>query len=243
MSTPSPSAMRALGALLQLTDSALPTGAFSHSFGLESALDASTAGPGADPVTDEHVLRAWLAEYLALQLASTDAVIVRRAWRAESDADLISIDAELGALLVPRQIREASLRMGRRLIEIATEALPSPGVERYAALVASGSCSGHAAIAFALAAAGRGIDADTATEAYLHATVLSLVTNAVRAIPLGQLAGQRVIAALDADVREAAARSAEIDRDPASLGFGVAAPALEIHQMRHEHLHARMFAS
>lgn len=238
------SSLQHLGALLQLTDSALPTGAFSHSFGLESALDASTAGPEIAPVTDEHTLLDWMRQYVALQLAVTDAVVARRATRsAKSDAELTALDEEFGALLVPRQLREASLRMGRRTIEIALEALPSPGVQRYAALVESGACDGHAVIAFALTASGQGLDTDTVAEAYLHAGVLSLVTNAVRAIPLGQLAGQRVIAALAADVSRAAERAAEIDRDPELLGFGVAAPALEVHQMRHEHLHARMFAS
>ena len=242
-----------LAALLQLTDSALPTGAFSHSFGLESYLESGE-------VHDEATLAAWLEGFLSTQLTFTDAVAVRRAVRlaeagacdaeaAACDAEvgakdaglggLRRLDAELTALLVPAQVRQASVRMGRRLLEIAAENFASDAVAAYAADVAAGGCSGHYPVAFALAGAGQGIDEETLVEAYLYSTLTSLTQNAVRAIPLGQLAGQRVLGALRAHVPAAVVRSRTAD----PRHFGAAAPALEIHQMRHEHQRARMFAS
>lgn len=231
-----------LAALLQLTDSALPTGAFSHSFGLEPYLDRSE-------VTDEHTLLMWLEGYLSTQLTFTDAVAARRACRLAAAlleqpggaalAGLQELDAELGALLIPRQLREASLRMGRRLLEIARESFPSPAVDAYAEAVAAGDCQGHFVLAFALAAHGLGFDEDTVVEAHLSAALTSLAYNAVRAIPLGQLSGQRVLAGVRARVPAAVERS----RTAEERHFGSAAPALEIHQMRHEHQRARMFAS
>lgn len=223
--------MHALPALLQLADSALPTGAFGHSFGLESYLDS-------DEIAGEEQLLDWLREYLFVQLVPTDAVAIRRACRASFE-ELRELDAELDALLIPRQVREASTRMSRRLLEVAAEAFPSEAVDRYAEAVDSGDCSGQFALAFGLAGTGQGFDEETLVEAYLHASLVSLVANAVRAIPLGQLAGQRVIAALRKDISVASARS----RTVRGIGFGAAAPALEIQQMRHEHQHARMFAS
>ncbi|WP_342745570.1 urease accessory protein UreF [Sinomonas mesophila] len=152
---------------------------------------------------------------------------------------LRALDVELTALLVPAQIRQASLRMGRRLLEIAAENFASDAVASYAADVAAGTCAGHYPIAFALAGAGQGIDEETLVEAYLYSTLTSLTQNAVRAIPLGQLAGQRVLGGLRAHVPAAVVRSRAAD----PRHFGAAAPALEIHQMRHEHQRARMFAS
>ncbi|NUP73603.1 MAG: urease accessory protein UreF [Sinomonas sp.] len=233
----------ALAALLQLTDSALPTGAFSHSFGLEAYLESGE-------VHDETTLLAWLEGFLATQLTHTDAIAVRRASRTaevglggadlgELGGGLEALDAELTALLVPMQIRAASLKMGRRLLEIARDSFPSAGVGAYAKAVAERRCDGHYAIAFALAGAGQGLGEETLVEAYLYSTLTSLTYNAVRAIPLGQLAGQRVLTALRAKVPAAVERSRTAD----PRHFGAAAPALEIHQMRHEHQRARMFMS
>jgi urease accessory protein len=249
--------MPGLTALLQLSDSALPTGAFSQSFGLEAYLASGE-------VHDEATLLAWLEGYLATQLTLTDAVAVRRAARLASPAEvtpcgaevtacgaevtplaaLAELDAELTAVLVPAQLRRASLTMGRRLLEIARDSF-APAVPvavdaaSYAAEVAAGTCSGHLAIAYALAGAGQGLDEDTLVEAYLYSALTSLAQNAVRAIPLGQLAGQRVLGALRAEVPRAVVRSRAAD----PRHFGAAAPALEIHQMRHEHQRARMFVS
>lgn len=239
--------MPGLPALLQLADSALPTGAFSNSFGLEGYLESGE-------VASEDQLLAWLREYLAVQLALTDAVAIRRACRAvptpqeagrsgasarNREADLAALDAELSALLVPRQIREASTRMGRRLLEIAADAFPSCAADAYAGSVRAGACAGHFVLAFAVAGAGQGFDEETLVEAYLHSSLATMVANAVRAIPLGQLAGQRVLAALGTEIPAAAERSRTLDE----FDFGAAAPALEIRQMRHEHQHARLFAS
>lgn len=224
--------MSRLAALLQLTDSALPTGAFSHSFGLESYLESGE-------VRDEPTLLAWLEGFLATQLTFTDAVAVRRACSASGGGAVAELDAELTALLVPAQIRAASLKMGRRVLEIARDAFPSEAVEEYSAAVSKGSCAGHYALAFALAGKGQGFDEETLVEAYLASTLTSLTYNGVRAIPLGQLAGQRVLAVLRAAVPAAVDRSRTAD----PRHFGAAAPALEIHQMRHEHQRARMFMS
>lgn len=231
--TPAFRAPHGLPALLQLADSALPTGAFGNSFGLEAYLESGE-------VSGEDQLLDWLREYLSTQLALTDAVAIRRSCRAIARGEgLSALDAELGALLIPRQIREASMRMGRRLLEIAADAFPSHAAQSYAERVAEGACSGHFVLAFAAAGAGMGFDEDTLVEAHLHSSIVSLTANAVRAIPLGQLAGQRVISSLRAEI----GRAADLSRIVGELDFGAATPALEINQMRHEHQHARMFAS
>jgi urease accessory protein len=78
-----------------------------------------------------------------------------------------------------------------------------------------------------------------ALAAYLFAAATSLTQNAVRAIPLGQNAGQRLLRQAADDVAAAVERVSHLTLDD----FGAVTPGLEISQMRHEHQRARMFMS
>ena len=103
----------------------------------------------------------------------------------------------------------------------------------------SGGCRTHPAIVLAIAGYALEAPAAAVTAAYLQSSVISLTQNAVRAIPLGQDAGQRAIASVRGDVRAAVRRIGDLDE----TDLGAAAPGIEISQMRHERQRARMFMS
>lgn len=216
-------------ALQQLTDSALPTGAFAHSLGFETYIDRGM-------VHDEESFGTWLAAFVAQQLTYSDALAIRFLYEGVAVADL---DALLTAQLLPRQVREASHKMGGRLLEIGAEVFPSPELAAYREMVATGRAAGHQPLAFAIVARSLGVPLPEALAAYLFATVTSLTQNAVRAIPLGQNAGQRLLRKASGDVAAAAARVTHLG--PGDLG--AVSPGLEISQMRHERQRARMFMS
>lgn len=224
--------------LLQLSDSALPTGAFAHSFGLETYLARGA-------VHDEASFRGWLEAFLDHQLVPADGLAVRLAAEASAAVGRGSAEAveELDALMhaqaLPLQLRTAGVTMGRRLIEIGRNALPGPRLEQYGQLVDAGRCRGHQAIAFALIGADHGAPPDGLVRAYLFSTVTTLTQNAVRGVPLGQNAGQRVLAALRPRVDAAAHRIGCLDRSD----LGAVPPGLEIAQMQHETQRARLFMS
>lgn len=216
-------------ALQQLTDSALPTGAFAHSLGFETYIERGL-------VRGEASFGVWLAAFISQQLTYSDALAIRFLYEGVAVGEL---DALLTAQLLPRQLREASIKMGNRLLEIGAEIFPSPALAGYRELVTSGRAAGHQPLAFAVIARSLAVPLGEALGAYLFATVTSLTQNAVRAIPLGQNAGQRLLRKAADDVAAAAERAGHLTPDD----FGAVSPGLEISQMRHERQRARMFMS
>lgn len=78
-----------------------------------------------------------------------------------------------------------------------------------------------------------------AVTAYLMQMANSMTQNAIRAIPLGQDAGQRVLVQAYPAITQAAQMT--MAHDVSDLG--VVAPRLEVAQMAHESLISRMFMS
>lgn len=234
--------------LAQLCDSALPTGAFSHSFGLETYICEGV-------VDGEATFVSWLRALVSTQLTFSEGLGLRLAFEAVAADDweaIARLDALLVAQAVPLQVRRAGVTMGRRMLTIARLALEGTDggrlLSRYAALVdtgntggtgGSGGCRSHPAIVLAIAGYALGAPPAAVTAAYLQSSVISLTQNAVRAIPLGQDAGQRTIASVRGDVRAAVRRIGGLDE----MDLGAAAPGIEISQMRHERQRARMFMS
>lgn len=129
--------------------------------------------------------------------------------------------------------------MGLRLLEIGAEVFPSDALELYRDAVTTGRAAGHQPLAFAVVARSLGVPLHEVLAAYLFAAATSLTQNAVRAIPLGQNAGQRVLRKSHNDVAAAIEAIARLTPDD----FGAVSPGLEISQMRHERQRARMFMS
>ncbi|OLO76901.1 urease accessory protein UreF [Actinomyces oris] len=240
--------------LAQLCDSALPTGAFSHSFGLETYICEGV-------VDGEASFVSWLRALVSTQLTFSEGLGLRLAFEAVAADDweaIAHLDALLVAQAVPIQVRRAGVTMGRRMLTIARLALEGTDggrlLSRYAALIdtgvtgnagdtggtkGSGGCRSHPAIVLAIAGYALGAPPAAVAAAYLQSSVISLTQNAVRAIPLGQDAGQRAIASVRGDVRAAVRRIGSLGQ----TDLGAAAPGIEISQMRHERQRARMFMS
>jgi urease accessory protein len=226
---------RALLSLLQLASGGLPTGAFSHSYGLESAVQEGQ-------VHDAATFARWLEVHIACGVAPLDGAALGLAQRAAQAGDWSAVgrlDGLLVALKLAPEVRGASLSTGQALLRVARDVLPGERVERYAACLARGDARGNAAVVFACAAADLELPSRVAILAYLWGVAASVTGVATRLIPLGATAAQRVLREAQPVVQEAAAR-AEL-RGEAELGGW--AIAQDIAALRHERLYSRLCMS
>lgn len=233
--TASTASVAGLLTVMQLSDSALPTGAFSHSFGMEAYMERGT-------IDSPDSYAAWATGYLH-QVAYTEGLAVRLTAEAAADDDhdrIARIDQLLYASAIPHQIRDAGTSMGQRMNTIVEVALPeTPALRHYRDAIEQEQCHGHPGVMFALASAAAEVSVHEATAAYLMQLATSLTQNAIRAIPLGQNAGQRVLTELRSIIPEVVEIVFSLDEHD----LGASPPGLEIAQMQHETQRARMFMS
>ena len=226
----------ALLTLWHLTDSALPTGGFAHSAGMEEWIDSGV-------ITDAATFHAWLKAYL-WQASYNEALALRVAMELpaseEARDQLGHLDNLCYASQAPRQIRLSMSAMGKRMARIGTIIAPDdPNVAWYDSSVQIKALHGNPGIAAGLVLRSREIPTNVGVQAFLFQLAASMTQNAVRAIPLGQDTGQRVLVESYPLIKQAA--QATLHHSPGDLGVTV--PNLEISQMEHEYLHTRMFIS
>jgi urease accessory protein len=221
--------------LLQFTDGLFPAGAYAHSFGLESCVQSGE-------VRDAAGVEAFLRAYLEGCAAPTDAVALACARRAAANENLaacLALDEVLDAMKAASELRDASRQMGRQTLRIATHLPCHPLLEEFAKAVAEEISPGHHPIIFGMIGGILGWDALEMAGAYLYSTSAALVGAALRLLPLGQLAGQRILW----NVRPLVATLAEEAQHKNERDMWSFAPALEIASMRHALLDARLFRS
>ncbi|MBY0221439.1 urease accessory protein UreF [Sporosarcina aquimarina] len=221
--------------LFQLCDSNFPTGSFSHSFGLETYIQK-------DIVTDAKSFFEWLNVYVHEQLAYADGLAVRLAYdalEAEELEDIWELDRILTVQNLARESRDGTQRMGDRMLDIAQSIYEIPMLSTYMRKIRDKQAFGHPAIVFTMVGHHLQVEKETTILYYLYSTVVSLVQNAVRAIPLGQTAGQKIIYAFQQQLQQATDKIMKLDEEE----FGVVSPGLELSQMQHERVGIRIFSS
>ena len=221
--------------LLQVANAAFPTGAFNHSYGLETWIDR-------DRIRDAETAEAACRDWLRWGVAPADGAAVAAAHRAclaNDTALLAELDATVGALKLARELREASLKTGRALINATRDIFQGPRLLAYDAMVRDGRGLGHQCVAFGVAAADFEVSEDQAVLAYLHAGLMNVVGVAARLVPLGQVEAQRIVARAWPLLQgcTAIARARELRH------YGSSTVALDVAAMRHERLTTRLCMS
>lgn len=153
--------------------------------------------------------------------------------------ELIKLDKECHALKAPREVREGSQKLGTRLIKIYGQLLGDPFLESIYELIVKKELQGHYAVIYGIITALLKIERDEAVCAFLYNATVSMVTNAVKLVPLGQSDGQQIIFNMQEVIETLTLEILELEREM----YGVCNPALDIKCMQHEHLYSRLYMS
>lgn len=228
-----PLSAEALARLLAWLSPAFPVGAFTYSHGLEWAIEAGD-------VTNAATLEAWLTGILAHGAGRSDAILLAHAFRAAEarDAEELRAVADLAVAFQPSHERHLeTTQQGAAFLMTVRATWPDPHVDHL--VDAAGNVVWTYPVVLGLAAACQGVPLIAAAEGLIAAFAANLVSAAVRAIPLGQTDGQRVIARLAPLTARLAGEAITAPLDE----VGGAALAADIASMRHETQYTRLFRS
>jgi len=210
----------ALVRLLQLASPTLPVGAYSYSQGLESAIDAGI-------VHDAPSAGRWIGDVLEFSVARMEVPVLFK--MLENKEALAHWNAIFLASRETAELRAETVQMGYSLNRLLPELGIEPAAIEEPAFPA----------AFAAAVNAWQIDPRDALQAYLWSWLENQVMAAVKAVPLGQTDGQKLLLSLGERIAPLAARAAAMSDDE----LGNFAPGLALLSSRHETQYSRIFRS
>ena len=217
--------------LMWLASPALPIGGFSYSECLEAAVNAEL-------VTTESEASDWLVEQLHTTLARADLSVIAQAitaWRTPDHARIAELNAWVLHTRESSELRAQTEQMGRSLLEWLrnhTTATPSQ-----IDLLATQQPTYP--LAFALAASATAAPLRDCLLAYAFGWAENMMQAAIKSVPLGQSAGQRILSALTANIPAAIDHASTLD-DGSRQAFS---PMLAILSAQHEVQYSRLFRS
>ncbi|MDP3757468.1 urease accessory protein UreF [Polaromonas sp.] len=217
--------------LIWLASPALPVGGFSYSEGLEAGVDR--AG-----VATESIASDWLSDQLQLSLARGDLAVIAQAIPAWRSGTLDQVKALNDWVLQSREtseLRAQAEQMGRSLLEWLRNhhSVSAANIDACAKLPPTYP------VTFALAASPLTAGVSDCLTAYAFGWAENMMQAALKSVPLGQSAGQRILARLAAEIPAAIATAMALE-DHERQAFS---PMLAILSSQHETQYSRLFRS
>ncbi|MEV6283833.1 urease accessory UreF family protein [Kribbella sp. NPDC051770] len=236
-----PDRLAGLLSVLQLSDSAFPSGRYTLSYGLETLVQSRRLTMPSAPST----LAALLRDQVRLSVGPSDGVALACAHRAVNGPDSLDLDLvrradeRLTAVKVSREARETSTRTGRALLRVARPAFDTAALTILAHEVAGKRAQGNHAVVLGVLSASLGVPRPEAVAGELFAFAASWVAAAVRLAVTDHGTAQTVLH----DVRPHLASAAEAAAGKDVPDITSCTPLLDVMAMRHEETELRLFAS
>ena len=193
---------------------AFPIGAYSYSHGLETAIQDGL-------ITDEVSLQSWISTLLLYGSGRNDGLFIKAAYEAEEEANALCL-----ALCASKERWQETTELGQAFSRVANTSYQTDLPDGLAYPVAVGQ-----------AARTKDLDLTLTLQSYLQAFAANLISVGVRAIPIGQQAGQHCLVRLYPVIEEVITQAAE-----ASLAeVGSSALLSDLMAMKHEHSVPRIY--
>jgi urease accessory protein len=215
--------------LMQIVSPALPIGAYAYSHGLEYAVSAGF-------VRDEMGTRDWILGIMEHAVSALDVPVLARlyrAWQTQDEGAVSYWNGFLNAARESAELQSEDSHLGRALARL----LADQGISEARAWASNPSTC--LATAFALAAVRWQIDLHDAASGYVFSWCENQVAAALKLVPLGQTAGQRILTGAIARIVAAVERGLDLEDD----AIGLSAPGLAIVSILHETQYSRLFRS
>jgi urease accessory protein len=213
--------------LLQANDSAYPSGAYAHSFGLEEIVESGV-------VRNARELEDFIGKQIIPALLTFEIPFFARAHAAATTPDhqaLLAIDRELDAWRIPAELRDASRRIGSQRLDLLATLQNTPFIADFRAACPRSHHLVVTAIEFSPLPLGQ------AARAFAFQSIAGLTAASMKLIRIGQSACQQILRRSLENLGESL--DASLSREP----DGWFNPLLEISSLRHARSHARLFIS
>ena len=218
--------------LMMLASPALPVGGFSYSEGLEAWVEQQDGNATEARAAD------WLSDQLHVTLARGDLAVLAKAvpaWRRDDTARAAELNDWVLHTRETSELRMQTEQMGRSLLDW----LRNHGTVADAQLQAAAAMRATYPVAFALATSATQAGVRECLLAYVFGWAENMAQAAIKSVPLGQSAGQRILARLADEIPQAVDSAMRLP-DSQRQAFS---PMLAILSARHETQYSRLFRS
>jgi urease accessory protein len=218
--------------VLQFGDSVLPVGAFSFSNGLESAIEHGV-------VHDLPSLKEFVGAAVS-QAATSDGIALLAAFRAASAGDSRGVDEADSAVFdrkLNEETRTMTVRMGRKLAEMAQHVLGPSSASEWLGRIKAGETPGCYPIGQALVFASLGLAEQDAFAVHQYGIASMMGAASLRLMKLHYLDVQTLMFEVNADVEAAYQRVAASSLEEMSAFV----PIIDVLASAHVRAKVRMF--